>query len=319
MVSAALLANEGRSHIVCFLSGQLRMTYVCMNIRHGLGNQLFMAALGVRLAHENKVRLIFDSSAYLSDHSRKYQLNAFSIAATTLSTPSVESLKLSPFRYLNPQYRRARRIASMRRRHYVRERFWQFDEGILKLAAPVYLDGYWQTERYFSDVDGLIRQQFQLREPIGERRRELLKSIGRAGSSSVSLHVRRGDYVELAQSGELFRLCSLEWYQRAMAMIAEIVPAPQFFVFSDDPTWARANLPENWPRVFVEPGDDGKDFEDLHLMANCRHHIIANSTFSWWGAWLNASRDKKVIAPAVWFATPTIDQSDIIPSTWISL
>jgi glycosyl transferase family 11 len=295
------------------------MTYVCMNIVGGLGNQLFMAALGVRLAHERNARLIFDASAYRSDHRRKYQLDDFSIDATTLSAPDKERLKLLPFRALNARYRRACEIASMRKRHYVTEKLWRFDEDILKLDVPVYLEGYWQTERYFSDVDGLIRQQFRLRKPIAERRSEVLASIGRAGASSVSLHVRRGDYVERAQSGGVFRLCSLEWYQRAMEKIAEIVVAPQFFVFSDDPGWARANLPEKWPRLFVDPGEDGKDFEDLHIMSNCGHHIIANSTFSWWGAWLNPSRNKTVIAPEAWFATPEIDTRDMIPSRWIRL
>jgi hypothetical protein len=295
------------------------MTFVCMKVRGGLGNQLFIAALGLRMAHEKSAKLIFDSSEYRSDRRRAYQLDEFSIAATTLSVPGKERHRLSPLRTLNPWRRWARRTVSMTRRNHVRETCFQFDQDILKLDVPVYLDGYWQTERYFSDVEGLIRQQFRLRNPIAARRRELLQLIGQAGSSSVSLHVRRGDYVGLAQSGDVFRLCPLDWYERAMAMIAERVPAPQFFIFSDDPAWARANLPQKWPRVFVEPDSDGKDFEDMHLMANCRHHIIANSTFSWWGAWLNASPDKKVIAPAVWFARPTIDTSDIVPSRWIRL
>ena len=131
------------------------MTCVCMNIVGGLGNQLFMAALGVRLAHERNARLIFDTSAYRSDHRRKYQLDEFSIDAMTLSAPDKERLKLSPFLALNARYRRAREIASMRTRHYVKEKLWRFDEDILKLDVPVYLEGYWQTERYFSDVDGL--------------------------------------------------------------------------------------------------------------------------------------------------------------------
>ena len=295
------------------------MTYVCMHISQGLGNQLFMAALVVRLSHDKNAKLIFDSSAYRSDTRRKYQLDAFSIAATMWSDGDKDRLKLSPFRSLNPEYRRVRRTASLRRRSRVRERFFRFDEDILKLDVPVSLEGYWQSERYFSDVEGLVRQQFRLRNPIAARRQDLLQLIGQAGASSVSLHVRRGDYVGLSQTGDSFRLCPLEWYERAMEMIADIVSAPQFFVFSDDPGWARANLPEKWPCVFVDPGDDGKDFEDMHLMASCRHQIIANSTFSWWGAWLNASRDKTVIATAVWFPAPAADTSDLIPSGWIKL
>ncbi|THD43820.1 MAG: alpha-1,2-fucosyltransferase [Bradyrhizobium sp.] len=293
------------------------MTYVCMRIHCGLGNQLFMAALGLRLAQERKVRLIFDASAYLPrEADRTYQLTNFSIAATTLSAPEKKGFARSPLRFLNPQYRLAKRLASMRRHNFVRQRIWEFDHDVVKVVAPVYLEGYWQTERYFSNVEGLIRQQFQLRQPITERRREWVKSIARAGASAVSLHVRRGDYVTQAQSGGALWLCPAEWYASAMTAIAEQIEAPQFFVFSDDPGWARANLPDTWPRNFIEPDADGRDFEDLYVMSTCRHHVIPNSTFSWWGAWLNPRRDKTVIAPLKWFTTQSIDTSDMTPANW---
>jgi hypothetical protein len=292
------------------------MTYVCMRIHSGLGNQLFMAALGLRLAHERKATLLFDASGYLSPEAdRTYQLANFRIAAGTLSAPEMRNLT-SPLRILNPQYKLAKRIVSIRKRNAVKEKVWGFDEDIVKVATPVYLDGYWQTDRYFSGVEGLIRKQFQLREPITERRRELVKAVARAGASSVSLHVRRGDYLTLAENGGPLWVCTAEWYERAMSVVAERVRSPNFFVFSDDPGWARANLPAKWPRVFIEPNEDGRDFEDMHVMSNCRHHVIANSTFSWWGAWLSPSLDKTVIAPLQWFSTLSIDTSDMIPSSW---
>jgi hypothetical protein len=295
------------------------MSWVCMKIRFGLGNQLFMAALGLRLAHERAARLFFDLTFYAPDANRKYQLDKFSIDATTLRGPGDRGFRGSPIRVLTPRYWRAKTIVALARRNAVREKGWMFDKNVLSVTAPAYLDGYWQSERYFSNVEGLIRQQFQLRDAIAGRRKEILDSIRRAGACGVSLHVRRGDYLGLADSGGAFRLCSPAWYERAMQLIADRVERPQFFIFGDDPAWARANIPANWPCVFIDPDDDGKDFEDLHLMANCRHHIIANSTFSWWGAWLNPSRDKTVIAPDDWFAYPAIDTTDMIPTTWVRL
>lgn len=113
--------------------------------------------------------------------------------------------------------------------------------------------------------------------------------------------------------------CAPEWYDGAMAAMADGLEDPTFFVFSDDPAWARANLPSRWAMRFVEPQTDSRDFEDMHLMASCRHHITANSSFSWWGAWLDPRPDKRVIAPNRWFNGAGHDTRDLIPASWQKL
>jgi hypothetical protein len=176
------------------------------------------------------------------------------------------------------------------------------------------LAGYWQSERYFSDIGDVIRQDFTLVAPMVPRRLEIRRRI--RDCNAVSVHVRRGDYASDPAISQSHGTCPPEWYHQTMTRMAGAIENPTFVVFSDDPAWARANLPPSRPMIFVDPGRDGRDAEDIRLMSDCRHHIIANSTFSWWGAWLNPRPDKKVIAPARWFNRAQHDTRDLIPPGW---
>lgn len=135
---------------------------------------------------------------------------------------------------------------------------------------------------------------------------------------SVSVHVRRGDYVTLASASAYHGLCTLDYYHRAIRHVAERVANPTLFVFSDDPEWTKANLHSPFPTHYVDHNPAGKAFQDLRLMSLCRHHILANSSFSWWGAWLSRSNGGLVIAPERWYAVnrPT---PDLIPARWIRM
>ena len=135
----------------------------------------------------------------------------------------------------------------------------------------------------------------------------------------MSIHVRRGDYVSDAITQEIHGLSPLEYYAAAIQHIAHVAVQPHFFVFSDDPSWVRQNLHIDYPTTYVEHNTADRNYEDLRLMSLCRHHIIANSTFSWWGAWLGSNRAKMVIAPKRWFNTPDKDTRDLIPRSWIQL
>ena len=135
----------------------------------------------------------------------------------------------------------------------------------------------------------------------------------------MSLHIRRGDYVSNAKIAGVHGTIALDYYARAAALIAERAGGdPVFFVFSDDPAWAAANLTLGWPTRIVDH-NGARASEDLRLMAACRHHIIANSSFSWWGAWLSPAADKTVVAPQPWFRDPALDDSTIVPQGWIRL
>ncbi|NTF08048.1 alpha-1,2-fucosyltransferase [Agrobacterium rubi] len=190
-----------------------------------------------------------------------------------------------------------------------------FDRDILDIRGPVHLSGYWQSEKYFDAYADMIRKDFSLREPFSAQRQKTLDLMQEA-EFPISVHVRRGDYVTNPTANAIHGTCEPEWYADAMQKMAARFGSPSFVVFSDDPDWARQNLKPVGPMVFVEPQTDGRDGEDIHLMAACHSHIIANSTFSWWGAWLNPRADKHVVAPAQWFRSEVHNNRDLVPDEW---
>ena len=278
----------------------------------GLGNQMFQYAMGYRFAHDRKAPYRLDISR-LTDITRPYALNHLCIEALPL--PEAEAKKFQPrFPRLQRKLPWLKRLIPQPIRH-IYEQQWSFDSSVLELPlSAYYFEGYWQTEKYFATVADAIRRQFQLIAPMTAPRHATAGLI--KDKNAVSVHVRRGDYVSNAMANAFHGTCSPQWYEGAMTKMAGLVEAPHFFVFSDDPGWARANLPQQWPTDFVDPQTDRRDFEDMHLMALCRHHIIANSSYSWWGAWLNPSPDKCVMAPLQWFANAPHDTRDVTPPSW---
>jgi hypothetical protein len=137
--------------------------------------------------------------------------------------------------------------------------------------------------------------------------------------NAVSIHIRRGDYVSNPSAAAVHGICSLEYYEAAIQFIASRTDQPFFFVFSDDPQWAKNNLKTKHPTYFVEEDGTNKGAADMCLMSTCNHHIIANSSFSWWGAWLNNKADKIVVAPQIWFRDTTINTRDLLPAQWYEL
>jgi hypothetical protein len=284
---------------------------IAMWMACGLGNQMFQYALGRRLALERNTSLWLDLHWFdhvpPGDMPRAYQLNAFRVRARALPE-WLRNLMLPPggasWRFLRPRLAR-----------YVTENGLGFNAAVVELKRSAYLAGFWQTEKYFAPIAENIRAEFQLAAPMTASR----QAIGaRIGEDAVSIHVRRCEYACDRDDGGFFGTCSPEWYGAAIARLSARVSNPRFFVFSDDPAWARANLPVPPDTIFVDPQPDGRDFEDLHLMAKCRHNIIANSSFSWWAAWLNPSPAKIVIGPARWFLGE-VDSSDRMPDSWIKL
>ena len=276
---------------------------IVMRLYGGLGNQMFQYALGRRLALDHGVPLKLDLAWFAKNPKRDYRLGHFRIAAAPAS-PSDLALV-------------APTTADLAHR-LVREAAFAYDKAVLDCPATAYLDGYWQSERYFAARADVIRADFQLAEPMQPERRVLASRIVAAGAA-VSVHVRRGDYASDPATLAYHGTCAPDWYGRVMDRMAEGLDRPSFFVFSDDPAWARANLPQRGEMVFVDLQPDGRDFEDMHLMASCSYHITANSSFSWWGAWLNPNPAKRVIGPARWFNQGPSNTDDLIPTTWTQL
>lgn len=195
-------------------------------------------------------------------------------------------------------------------RHH-REKGLGFDPAFFRLPDDTYLHGYWQSEKYFGRHADQIRADFAFPAARG-RNAELAAEID--SDLSVSLHVRRGDYVAVSAHG----VCDQAYYDAALAQLLPRLPKdPVIYVFSDDPDWARDNLTLPGRRVVVDHNGSDADFEDMRLMSLCDHNIIANSSFSWWGAWLNTNPGKIVVGPTAWFADPKLINPDILPEGWL--
>jgi len=289
---------------------QLGNMVIITRIVGGLGNQMFQYAVGRALSIEKNQTLKLDLTEMDRYKLRSFQLDQFGIHCDVADEKEIPfRLRKSFFGKIITSFKNAGRVAQ------VIEKSISFDPAILQLRGSVHLSGYWQSEKYFTVHADAIRQDFSLKRPFSGEREGSFSQI-RNAEIAVSVHVRRGDYVTNPTANLTHGTCEPEWYRAAMERMVEHTGPVTFFVFSDDPQWARNNLPSFDRMVFVEPQSDGRDGEDMHLMARCHSHIIANSTFSWWGAWLNPRQDKHVIAPARWFRSEAHNASDLVPVQW---
>jgi hypothetical protein len=294
---------------------------VIVKLMGGLGNQMFQYAAARRLAHFNNTNLKIDLSWFDNicevDSPREYALDEFAIQENFATREEVEALTVRKQGFVERLIAKVMWRKPVAAPSYIREKQFHFDPGILNLPDAVYLDGYWQSDKYFKDIEDVIREEFSIKAPQNGKNKKLAELI--SSRESVSLHVRRGDYVSNSVTNKVHGTCGLDYYTRAIAEIFSRVDDPYFFVFSDDPEWSKANLNISHPVVFVDHNNASRNYEDLRLMSQCRHHIIANSSFSWWGAWLSSYPDKIVITSKRWFSDPTVDTSDLIPPEWLKL
>lgn len=188
--------------------------------------------------------------------------------------------------------------------------------GIKKISDNSYMTGYWQSENYFENHKSTIRNEFTFRLPVSSQNAEISDRIMQC--SSVSLHFRRGDYVKNAETIAVHGIASMNYYKLAIRYMCDRVRLPHLFIFSDDIAWVRSNLETDVPCTYLDHNHGQDSFADMRLMSLCRHHIIANSTFSWWGAWLNPSPNKIVVSPKNWFSNG-LDARDLIPRKWVTL
>jgi len=286
---------------------------VIVRLIGGLGNQLFQYALGRALAASRSTTLKLDITDYETYKVQAYALRDFNVAESFATRNEIRRLRGGGWMARQPS-RRLHRLIPFRRDSYILEKGFSFDPEVLKSPDDIYLEGYWQSEKYFTSIEGLLRRELTLRHSLSGRNQEMAVRI--AGCNAVSLHVRRGDYVSNPDSSRLHGLCGADYHQAAVRRIAEVVPQPHLFVFSDDPQWAAGNLHLEHPATMVTGNEIRRDYEDLRLMSLCKHHIVANSSFSWWGAWLDTNPDKIVIAPERWFAHAQHDTRDLFPPTW---
>lgn len=192
-----------------------------------------------------------------------------------------------------------------------------FDGSVLSVRGSVYLSGYWQSENYFLEIAPVIREEFSVVAQMSEEARTISREIT-AHADSVAVHIRRGDYAENEHTRNVHGLLPAEYYAAAMAQLAQGNRDPHFFVFSDDPVWAEQNFRLPWPMCVVSKASQSPG-DDFRLMMSCRHFVLANSSFSWWGAWLGEKPQSIVIAPKRWFASGELTSRDIVPDRWRTL
>jgi hypothetical protein len=187
--------------------------------------------------------------------------------------------------------------------------------SIFKYTGNVYLHGFWQSEKYFKNIEGIIRSEFSLKDSLSQKTLEVSKKIT-TKQNTVSLHIRRGDYVTDIKTHNFLGLCSPDYYKKCVSHLGDALGNLNIFVFSDDPVWARENLIFDHHLDFVDHNDIKHAYEDMYLMSLCEHNIIANSSFSWWGAWLNNNKNKKVFAPRKWIVNTNHTDLDVVPEDW---
>jgi hypothetical protein len=296
-------------------------TLVAVQVLGGLGNQLFIYAAGRGLAHRLGADLILDATNRRLPRNRAFCLDRFSIRApiTFDGPPKVRG------RYFKLPGRLGSRIAD--HIHAVvpstvqinghrfrvveeRERF-VYDNRFDGLRGSIYLKGFWQSYRFFEHAADIIRTELKPSVPLSETTRKWVERIRQ--TNSVCVHVRRGDYLQTS-----FGLCPPSYYAEAVRVIRERVEHPTFFVFSDDLPWCRDNLPIDGMVLVADASPPDDPVSELLTMATCRHQIIANSTFSWWAAWLARHGDQVVAAPEPWISICS-SSVDLLPSNWIRL
>lgn len=279
----------------------------------GLGNQLFQYAAARSLAEKWRTEVKMDIRFYSKNFLRRYSLHHFNINEKFLSRKDREI-----FRIKNTISRISGKLKLPARKYlYINKDTFHFDPAFLELPDNMFVEGYWQSEKYFLNIEAIIRKEFMVKEPPDNINGTLLKKI--RSVNAVSLHVRRGDYVTDKGTNALHGVCSLAYYEKAIGIIKDKVKDPYFFVFSDDIEWTKENISTgNYPVEYMDHNKD-KDYEDLRLMYSCHHNIIANSSFSWWGAWLNDHEDKIVIAPKDWVKSEKYYNPDLLPPSWIKL
>jgi hypothetical protein len=293
---------------------------VIVQIRGGLGNQMFQYAAGRALAEARGEPLKMDLSRIARDPLRQYALGCFRLPQEFATRRDLWSAaRMGVGSRADAAIRKGFHTLGSAPRGYLRERNeFVHDSALLAVDAPnILLVGYWQNERYFCTIRERIRDDFTVRTQPDEANASMLALI--RSTESVALHVRRGDYVSDPQTRQAHGLCTLQYYQGAIDVLAERIQDPHFYVFSDDIAWARASIPIEHPVTWVDHNSPEKPWEDLRLLSACKHAIIANSSFSWWGAWLIGNAEKVVVAPQRWLTDPSRNTSDLLPANWLRL
>ena len=275
------------------------MDKIVVNLIGGVGNQMFQYALGYVISKKTGFELLLDLSAYNDYKTRNFELSNFSF---DYKVANVED------------------FSELNKKHFLKKTLYKdkkktFDSSVLKIKNSAYLKGFWQSEKYFLDYRCDILKLFEFKDKNFIKNIELFSDV--QNSNSVSINLRLGDYVTNEVNRRVHFVCKKEYYANALKYIAQKVDSPKFFVFSDDLEAAKEYLPDGYDYVFANTANWQ---EDMYFMSQAKHNVVANSSFSWWAAWLNQNPDKIVVAPSKWFRDEArINDKDFVPKSWVKV
>ena len=295
---------------------------IVVKLMGGLGNQMFQYAFARNLAIKNKTSLKADLD-FLLDRAprenfvfREYDLDIFQ-----LDLKRASDTEIGQFSSQSPSFwQKVKRKLLSESKEIVKESHFYFDPIHFSVNKDIYLEGYWQSEKYFKENEAVIRKDFSFSLSLSKEESLLQKEI--SSHNAVCINFRRTDFVDLKNSSDTHGVTDLEYYENAIGLIVQKIKKPHFYVFSDDIEWCRENFKVEYPITYVGHEYKGYKFSSyLQLMSQCKHFIIPNSTFAWWAAWLCENHSKIVVTPDKWFKDSELQKQtkDIIPEDWLKL
>ncbi|MDF2433978.1 MAG: hypothetical protein JWP44_3609 [Mucilaginibacter sp.] len=293
---------------------------IIVELQGGLGNQMFQYACGKALSIKHNQKLLIDLT-FLQQNQletegftpRLYELGIFRLDTEVAGKQLIKSFTGESF------YKKIFKLLKLPLKECYCEIPGKGASQMDKIAFPVLLKGYWQSEYYFSDYKNEIRKAFKFDIESVTEIQDTIAQINQ--TNSVSIHFRRGDYLTNPVAKKVLGPLDIDYYKEAISKIQSEIEKPFFFIFSDDPEWVKENFPLSENYKVIDGSHKDKPYHDMLLMSKCKHHIISNSSFSWWGAWLNPDPQKVVIAPKRWFADEhmNITSTNLVPGEWIRI
>ncbi|MBA3665079.1 MAG: alpha-1,2-fucosyltransferase [Bacteroidetes bacterium] len=287
---------------------------IIVTLKGGLGNQLFQYAAGRALAIQRGEELLLDLSFLSKDPHGAYTRRQFELDQIKFKARVASDEELRRFGKTTVVSRVLNKFKLTS--HYVfNENGYAYIPGFNRLPNNVLLNGYWQSEKYFKSVRGTLLKEIAPNFEFTDAGRSIKNQIDSV--NSVSIHVRRGDFITLKNAHEFHGGCDMTYYSKAIEKINSLTNDPVFFIFSDDISWCKSRFSFIHNAHFIENEPAKKSAQDLFLMSYCKHNIIANSSYSWWAAWLNSNPNHKVLMPSSWYKEIKSDTIDIVSENWI--
>jgi len=291
---------------------------IIIKLQGGLGNQLFQWAFGLSKALHSDVELKFDSSSYKTDRLRNLELTTLVNDVAIASKQEIENVRLETNLLTVLKRKLLTIVLPYYKRNIVCEQAYLLDEQLKNEKNTTnYFEGYWQNEAYFIANKTIVLDKLNFKINTSKAYINHKADIKLNKHNAIAIHVRRGDYVNDARILKIHGVCEIDYYKKAIESIKKEFQNCKFYIFSNDQDWSIKNFEFLVNKVIID--DTETVFEDLELMSLCKGQIIANSSLSWWSAWINQNPNKKIIAPKKWFNKTDIDYSELVPNSWLKI